>query len=122
MKWMNTPQHRALMELEDPYSYRARYTMPKLILNDTGDQFFLPDSSRFYFEELPGPKYLRYVPNTDHSMKGSDVWQTLQVFYESILTGAHLPQFDWSFEKDGSIKVKTTDAPKAAKLWQASNP
>jgi len=44
-------------------------------------------------------------------MKGSDVWQTLQVFYESILTGAHLPQFDWSFEKDGSIKVKNNRCP-----------
>ena len=122
MDWTGTPQNKALAIIEDPYEYRQRYTMPKLILNDTGDQFFLPDSSRFYFEDLPGPKYLRYVPNTDHSMKGSDAWTTLQTFYEAILTGASLPRFEWSFEKDGSIRVKAADAPKTAKLWQATNP
>ena len=41
--------------------------MPKLVLNSAGDQFFLPDSSQFYFDALPGPKKLRYTLNTDHS-------------------------------------------------------
>jgi len=122
MDWTGTPQNRALAAIEDPYQYRDRFTMPKLVLNNTGDQFFLPDSSRFYFDDLPGPKYLRYVPNTDHSMKGSDAWQTVQTFYESILTGASLPRYAWTFEKDGSIVVKTIDPPKSAKLWQATNP
>jgi len=27
----------------------------------TRDQFFPPDSSQFYFNDLPGVKYLRYV-------------------------------------------------------------
>ncbi|MBI2947619.1 MAG: PhoPQ-activated pathogenicity-related family protein [Verrucomicrobia bacterium] len=122
MNWMGTPQFRALAKIEEPYEYRSRYTMPKLMLNATGDQFFLPDSSQYYFDDLPGPKYLRYVPNADHSLKDTDAWTTLQAFYESILTSAPLPRFSWTLEKDGSIRVKATDKPNEVKLWQATNP
>jgi PhoPQ-activated pathogenicity-related protein len=96
--------------------------MPKLMLNATGDQFFLPDSSQYYYDELPGPKYLRYVPNADHSLKETDAWTTLQAFYESILTGAPLPRLSWTLEKDGSIRVRTSDQPTQVQLWQATNP
>jgi PhoPQ-activated pathogenicity-related protein len=122
MDWMGTPQNKALAKIEDPYEYRQRYTMPKLVVNDTGDQFFVPDSSQFYYDGLPGPKYLRYVPNTDHSMKGSDAWETVQAFYQSILQNKPLPRYEWAIERNGSIKVKATDAPREIKLWQATNP
>ena len=42
--------------------------MPKYIINGSGDQFFCPDSSQFYFNDLKGEKHLRYVPNVDHSV------------------------------------------------------
>lgn len=122
MDWMNTPQFEALRKIEDPYEYRARFTMPKLILNATGDEFFLPDSSQFYFDNLPGEKYLRYVPNAGHSLRGSDAWETVHSFYQSLLAGMSLPRFGWSLEKDGSIKVNATGTPNSVKLWQATNP
>jgi PhoPQ-activated pathogenicity-related protein len=122
MEWNGTPQYRALMKIEEPYEYRQRLTMPKFIINSAGDQFFLPDSSQFYFKDLTGPKYLRYVPNADHSLKGSDAWTTLLACYHSVLTGAPLPQFSWTVEKDGAIRVKTIDTPMEVKLWQATNP
>ena len=122
MDWMGTPQFKALAKIEEPYEYRTRYTMPKLILAATGDQFFLPDSSQYYFDDLPGEKYLRYIPNTDHSMKDTDAAESLQAFYQSILSGTPLPRFTWTQEKDGSVKIHATDVPKAVKLWQATNP
>ena len=70
MEWNGTPEYQALMKIEEPYQYRHRLTMPKFIVNAAGDQFFLPDSSQFYFNDLPGVKYLRYVPNADHSLEG----------------------------------------------------
>jgi len=119
---LGTPQFKALGKIEDPYEYRARYTMPKLLLNAAGDQFFLPDSAQFYFNDLPGPKYLRYVPNADHSLRDTDVWETLAAFYRSILNQAALPRFEWSFEQDGAIALKAVDEPKFVALWQATNP
>jgi PhoPQ-activated pathogenicity-related protein len=122
MDWNGTPEYHALMKIVEPYQYRQRYTMPMFIMNSSGDQFFLPDSSQFYFNDLPGVKYLRYVPNADHSLKGSDAYETLQACYNAVLYNLPLPQFSWVLEKNGAIRVITKDIPSAVKLWQATNP
>mgnify|MGYP005842843369 CR=1 FL=1 len=122
MDWSGTPEFAALMKIEDPYRYRQRLTMPKFIFNASGDQFFVPDSSQFYFDDLPGVKYLRYVPNADHSLKGSDAYDTLQACFSAILNQTPLPQFSWTLEPDGGMRVKATTPPSAVMLWQATNP
>jgi PhoPQ-activated pathogenicity-related protein len=122
MDWSGTKEYRALMQIEEPYSYRDRLTMPKYIVNDTGDQFFLPDSSQFYFDDLKGEKHLRYIPNTDHSLKGSDARESMQAFYEMVLSGTARPKYSWKFEKDGGIRVQTMTKPSEVKLWQATDP
>ena len=122
MEWTGTPQYRALLEIEEPYSYRDRLTLPKLLVNATGDQFFLPDSSQFYVRDLRGETNLRYVPNTNHGLEKSDAIETVQAFYAAIVKGTKRPEFTWTFEKDGSIKVVAKDRPKEVLLWQATNP
>jgi PhoPQ-activated pathogenicity-related protein len=122
MKWQGTAQYRKLMEIEEPYEYRDRLTMPKYIVNAAGDQYFLPDSSRFYFDDLKGEKYLRYVQNTNHSLQNSDARSGVIAFYDAFLRKQARPKFFWSFEKDGSIKVTTATKPTEVKLWQANNP
>ncbi len=89
MSWAGTPQFEALMKIEDPYAYRDRLSLPKFIVNSAVDQYFLPDSSQFYFDGLPGEKYLRYLPNTDHSLKGAEVdaGESALPFYEAIIGG-----------------------------------
>ena len=119
--WAGTPQFHNLMKIEDPYNYRDRYTMPKLLINSCGDQYFLPDNSQFYFNDLPGVKYLRYVPNTDHSLGGSDAVQSLLAFYAAILNNSPLPKFSWNFSPDG-VTVHCDAPPTTVKLWQAHNP
>ena len=115
-------RYKALMEIEDPYSYRDRLTMPKLIVNSTGDQYFLPDSWQFYWDGLKGEKHLRYVPNTRHSLSGNnDARETLQAFYEAVIAGRDRPRYSWKVERDGSIRVTTKDKPTAVNLWQATN-
>jgi PhoPQ-activated pathogenicity-related protein len=122
MDWSGTPQFRALMEIEDPFSYRDRLTMPKFVVNSTGDQYFLPDSSQFYFPDLKGEKYLRYVPNTRHDLENSDAYPSMIAFYESLITGSKRPKFDCESEADGSIVVESSDRPAEVRLWQATNP
>ncbi|MHC4805537.1 MAG: PhoPQ-activated pathogenicity-related family protein, partial [Planctomycetota bacterium] len=117
---LDTAEGQALTKFIDPYEYRSRYTMPKFLVNSSGDQFFVSDSAQFYFHDLPGEKYLRYVPNTDHGLN-KDAVTGLALFYKSILAGSPHPQFSWKVKKDGSIIVKTETAPAAVNLWQASN-
>jgi PhoPQ-activated pathogenicity-related protein len=122
MQRSRDPKLADLYAIEDPYSYRDRLTMPKFIVNASGDQFFCPDSSQFYYDDLKGEKYLRYVPNTDHGLKGSDALESIIAFYWTILNGKLRPKYSWTFEKDGSIHVTTPDKPKEVVLWQANNP
>ena len=122
MDWMKTPQMHALCKIEEPFQYRDRLTMPKLILNACGDQFFLPDSSQFYFDQLPGTKYLRYVPNADHSLKGSDAYETLLAWHHATLNKRALPEFTWKHPTQDSVEVKAKSRPVEVRLWQATNP
>ena len=122
MDWIGTPESKALYAIEDPFEYRDRLTMPKLMLNAAGDQFFLPDSSQFYFDELKGPKFLRYVPNTDHSLKNSDALETLAAWQHLIASGGNFPEFTWKHGADGSLTVTAKTLPKQVRLWQAHNP
>jgi PhoPQ-activated pathogenicity-related protein len=119
---LDTPQYADLLRIVDPYSYRERLTMPKFIVNSTGDQYFPPDSSKFYFDGLQGPKYLRYVPNTKHNLEGSDALESISAFYQAVLKGAPLPRYSWKVQPDGSIRVETTDRPREVNLWQATDP
>lgn len=122
MDWSRTKRYRDMLAIVEPFSYRDRLTMPKLLVNSAGDQFFIPDSSRFYFKDLKGEKYLRYVPNSDHSLRRTDAGESLISFYDAVLRNQPRPKFSWTFEKDGSIVVKTTDKPAEVKVWQATNP
>jgi PhoPQ-activated pathogenicity-related protein len=122
MTWEDSPRYRELMAIEEPYQYRQRLTLPKFLINAAGDQFFVPDSWQFYFNDLQGSKYLRYVPNGDHSLRGTDAWLSALAYYHAILNKTALPQFSWQIDKDGAIRVRATDTPTAVKLWQVTNP
>jgi len=115
------PRYVDLMRLEDPFAYRDRFTMPKCVINATGDQFFCPDSSQFYFDELPGEKHLCYVPNGEHSLDGTNALDAMIAFHYSIVHDIPRPECTWVFADDGSIQVKCSVPPKRAFLWQAVN-
>lgn len=121
---IGTPEYRNVLAIEDPYSYRRRdrLKIPKYLINATGDEFFLPDNSQFYFAEMPDEKHLRYVPNAKHNLAGSDASESLQVFYQAVRDGRPRPRYSWKKLADGTLEVTTQDPPREVNLWQATNP
>lgn len=108
----------------DPYSYRQRYTMPKLILLGTNDPYWTVDSLRHYWDELPGPKLLFQTPNAGHNLGGGkEATQTLAAFFQMIADGEELPKMEWTMQKDGKaeISVKVNKQAKQITLWTASS-
>jgi PhoPQ-activated pathogenicity-related protein len=120
---IGTPEYREVLKIEDPYEYRDRPSlrMPKFMINASGDQFFLPDGSQFYYSEMPDEKHLRYVPNAKHNLAGSDALDSMLAFYDAVISGRPRPRFSWQKEKDGSLVVHATDQPKEVHVWRASN-
>jgi PhoPQ-activated pathogenicity-related protein len=113
----------SLDQIVDPYQYlnRSSYDIPKYMVDSTGDQFFGPDA-QLYFNDLPGENYIRYVPNTDHSLNQDAVNGAIN-FEDALIEGLALPQFTWNVTNNGAtINVNTTTPAASVTLWQATNP
>ncbi len=120
---IGTPAMAELDKIEDPYAYLSRpsLAMPKYLINASGDQFFAPDSSHFYWDAVQGEKQLRYLPNTDHGLGQSEVISDLIGFYGAFLTRTPRPQYDWKVQ-GGKLVVHTNVSPSKVLLWRATNP
>ena len=126
MEKLMTPQGKRLLALEDPYSYRDRLTMPKLIILGTNDRYWSQDALNLYWDDLKGPKWVLYNSNAGHSLAGLDtqyrVMNAVGAFARSIAAGTSLPKPSWSFTQKADVSTLTvrSAAPfKSAKLWHA---
>ena len=123
MDWVGTPEFDRMMEITEPYSFRKDYDMPKLLINAAGDEFFQPDSWKFYWDSLPGEKHVMYVPNSGHDVGSSDALPNLISFYNSILKNSQRPIYSWKIEGDQiHVNFDPNQKPVAIKLWSAYNP
>ena len=123
MNWVGTPEFDRMMEITEPYSFRKDYDMPKLLINAAGDEFFQPDSWKFYWDSLPGEKHVMYVPNFGHDIGDSDALPNLISFYNSILKKAQRPDYSWKIEGDQiQVTFDPANKPSGIKLWSAYNP
>lgn len=118
---LQTPRGRALLRLIDPYQRRLAYTMPKLLLEATGDQFFMSDSILLYYAALPGPKWLRFRPNVDHG-QGVDMLLAGIVWMNEIADRKDCPRYGWIQQVDRTVLIKAATEPNHIRLWQANNP
>jgi PhoPQ-activated pathogenicity-related protein len=119
---LDDPESGVIRNIVDPYAYRERLTMPKCVINAASDEFFLPDSSRFYFDDLVGEKLLSYTPNAGHNLEGSDALETLIAFHASVLLGAERPTVTWEGADDAAEHVVTlSQKPERALLWTVEN-
>jgi PhoPQ-activated pathogenicity-related protein len=111
----------------DPYSFRARYKMPKLLLLGTNDPFWTVDSLRQYWDDLPEPKLVFQTPNAGHDLAGGrEATQALAAFVQMVADRQPLPRMTWEFKPAGSNAVAlsaTLNQPaKAFRLWTATSP
>jgi PhoPQ-activated pathogenicity-related protein len=110
----------------DPYAYRHRYTMPKLLLLGTNDPYWTVDSLRHYWNDLPGPKLIFQTPNARHDLaSGREAMQTLAAFFQMLADRKPLPKVTWVLRDTPRGKATATlkvDQPaKAVRLWSATS-
>ena len=119
--WMSKDEFKVLMKYVEPYSFKKKYTMPKYIVNAGSDQFFSTDSWKYYYNELPNKKLLRYVPNSNHSLKGRYLDKNLMGYYQRIINNKELPKLNWKINND-SIEVSLKSNEKyEINIWTANN-
>ena len=120
-EWMGSKEYNRLLELVEPYSFTDQLLIPKFLINATGDEFFVTDSWKFYWDRLNGDKYLQYVPNGNHGLTGTYNPGSLIAFYNAIITNSKIPKFNWHVSNDSIYLEVNADANYMVKSWEAIN-
>jgi PhoPQ-activated pathogenicity-related protein len=113
-----------LWQWVDPYTYRSKLSLPKLIINGTNDRYWTVDATSLYWDDLVGEKHLRYVPNAGHGLDGGrdGALATLAAFTQHVAEDRPMPTLNWSYEEDDKqlrLKMSSTAAPESVRLWTA---
>ncbi|PIK49439.1 putative autocrine proliferation repressor protein A-like [Apostichopus japonicus] len=124
-KYLDSPSLVELQELVDPYAYIDRLTMPKCVVSAGGDEFFLPDDSHYYYNDMKGPTYLRIHANAEHSLilHHLNVMDELSGFMLSVIEGIPLPQLSWDLYENathGVIRFYTDLVPMRVTAYRAT--
>jgi PhoPQ-activated pathogenicity-related protein len=129
-----TPEGKKLWSMVDPWVYRDRLKMPKLILNGSNDPYWTQDALNLYWDDLAGDKWVEYIPNAGHNLAQkraggpgdtSRAIGTLAAFGRTYINSEPLPKMTWKHtESAGKYRLTVTSdpAPRAVRLWQADAP
>ncbi|MBI1189214.1 MAG: hypothetical protein GC200_00820 [Tepidisphaera sp.] len=125
------PLMAGVLAHDDPVNWLSRVSdKPKYLINASGDEFFLPDSSSIYEKRLPEPWFLRYVPNSGHNVSRSDAPANLVAFYLAWSEGRQMPKITWNIElpdnegrsQRAKIHAQTTIKPSWVRIWRVTTP
>jgi PhoPQ-activated pathogenicity-related protein len=123
---------KKLWKMVDPYFYREKVTMPKLLILGNNDPYWTTDALNLYWDDLKGDKYVAYIANAGHNLqvrdeKGKEIDRlkavdTLAAFARAEITDKALPKLKWKHDDNGKKLRLTIDAdaaPAGARLWVA---
>ncbi len=123
---INSEFGNSVVKMIDPYSYRSKLTMPKLIFLGTNDPYWTVDAVKHYIDEIPGHNLLHYVPNAGHSLGDKkQAFGALSAFFAMNLADTSIPVCTWTLNEKGrniNLDVRTTpDKLIRATLWTATS-
>jgi len=131
----NTPDATKLWRMVDPWVYREKLTVPKMIINGANDPYWPLDALNTYWDDLKGEKWVLYVPNAGHDLREMDAkgnkeliparaTSTLAAFCHCQIFDKKMPGLSWVCdEKEGVCKLTldTPAKPTAMRVWIAES-
>jgi PhoPQ-activated pathogenicity-related protein len=123
---VHTEEGDAITKMVDPYSYRDKLTMPKMIFIGTNDEYWPIDAIKHYLDSIPGKNFIHYVPNAGHDLGGGkQALEALNAFFGNTLQHNPYPECQWDIaENEGEISLKVKATPDQlvdAVLWSADS-
>ncbi len=121
---LDTPQGRALVEIVDPFAYRDKISVPKMIIQGTNDPYWPVDALNLYYSELKGPTSIVYVPNEGHGLEDITRAQLgIAALMEGLRQNQPLPEFTWQYHMDSNGLTLRTTANRAERIryWVADS-
>jgi PhoPQ-activated pathogenicity-related protein len=123
---ISTERGQALMAMVDPYQYRAELTAPKLIVLGTNDRYWPLDALKLYWDGLPEPKRVLYVPNQGHSVGDLErLVAGLSALHRYSARGKQFPAVNWTYATQAEqldVDVHSDRVPRRVLAWTATSP
>ncbi|MCB0628327.1 MAG: PhoPQ-activated protein PqaA family protein [Saprospiraceae bacterium] len=115
-----------IAQMIDPYTYRSRLTMPKLIVIGTNDEYWPVDAIKHYLPDIPGDNSIIYLPNAGHDLGGGEAAiRAISAFFGQTLNRADHPVNHWdlTYDEQGiKLAVTATPAPLVSvAIWSADS-
>jgi PhoPQ-activated pathogenicity-related protein len=136
----DTTDARKLWAMVDPWVYRDRLTLPKMLIHGTNDPYWAQDAMNQYWDDLKGDKWVLYVPNAGHDLRPQDkpnqpgakkdvfplkAIDTLGAYSKLILSGKSLPKVDWKAagakNNYQTAQTKLDAKPVSVQSWYATS-
>jgi PhoPQ-activated pathogenicity-related protein len=122
----HTASGAAIDTMVDPYSYRKKLTMPKMIFMGTNDEYWVVDAIKNYYDSIPGRNMIHYVPNAGHNLgDGKQAFEGLSAFFGLTLAHSPYPDCSWSTKvTKGVVTIMVKTRPHLlvdAILWSANS-
>jgi PhoPQ-activated pathogenicity-related protein len=105
-KLIEQPIARQLIALVDPISYRNQLKVPVLIVLGSNDRYWATDALSLYWDRVPGPKYVRIVPNVGHNLGDGRLAAESIGFFARGVSGT-LPAAMQRAFRNGTLKSQT---------------
>jgi PhoPQ-activated pathogenicity-related protein len=123
---VNSPSGNALVQMIDPYSYRKKLTMPKMLFMGTNDPYWVIDNVKNYLPEIPGKNLINYTPNAGHFLNNYVLaYPALSAFFGITLKHGKYPKCAWKTSVQGDAIQLTVETSKdqllGAKIWYANS-
>jgi PhoPQ-activated pathogenicity-related protein len=128
MERAKTSPGTQLWKMVDPYSFRDRLTMPKLLINGTNDRYWTLNALDLYWNELKEPKYVVELPNAGHGLESNRDWaiSSLGAFFRHSVSGRPMPKLKWEMTpvspEISAITIQADPAPRSSRVWSAASP
>jgi len=124
MSRIDHPNMVHLQENVDPFFYRERLTMPKLVVNAVLDEFQQPDDTHYWWAEMPEPKHFLMTPNAEHSFITGifEAVPAISAWLKNLLYKESTPTMTWSIsEATGEITalIGPHGVVKEVNMWHA---
>lgn len=131
----DTGEGRKLWKMVDPWVYRDKIDVPKMIINGANDPYWPLDALNSYWDDLKGEKHVLYVPNAGHDLRETDkdgkkelfparAVNTLSAFCKCQVFDKTMPRLTWVCDEQSGVckLVLNSDRPsKAARVWKADS-
>lgn len=132
----DTAAGKKLWVMVDPWVYRDKITVPKMIINGANDPYWPLDALNSYWDDLKGDKFLLYVPNAGHDLRERDAKgspellpmravNTLSAFCRAQIFDKPMPKLSGKYTEkpDGAeLEVAFEGTFKSQRLWVADSP